>query len=285
MFSAMERTKPSARILADSVSPDGKRLITLEATFHRFILAEMNTHRMFSRNSASSRAIPFEKMRDRVLNDPAVPVYWGKNQKGMQAGEELSLDEISEAIDAWLAARAQAVGYAQELHDIGVHKSIVNRVLEPYLWHTAIITATEWKNFFALRIDEHAQAEIRAVAEAMAEAIHHSEPDELDYDEWHLPMITAQDRNEADVETLLKVSVGRCARVSYMTHDGQRSLDADVALHDDLLTNGHMSPFEHQASPDRLGTGSGNFYGWWQYRAQIPNEHDYSIVKNAKATA
>lgn len=273
----MEPTKPSARILADSISPDGVRLTTIEATFHRFVLAEMNTHRVFSRNSASSRAIPVEKMIGRVLRDPAIPVYWGKNQKGMSADEELSADQQEDARGCWIDASQEAVGYAQMLLDDGVHKQLANRLLEPFMWHTAIITATEWKNFFALRIDPNAQPEIRAVALEMADAIHQSEPQQLGYGHWHLPLINEDDwENKGDFD-LTKVSVGRCARVSYLTHEGKRDLQADVDLHDMLLTNGHMSPFEHQATPARYR--SGNFNGWQQYRKTIANESDYSQVK------
>ena len=298
-----------AKVLADSLSPAGFRLTTLEATFPRFVLAEFNTHRVFSRNSASSRAIPIAKQLRRVLEDPYVPIEFGSNQPGMQAGAPLGGEKRDAAEREWLRARDDAVrrvlglvadpdaisadddllevlgeveeairNRAQPDEWLNVHKQVANRLLEPFMWHTVIVTATEWDNFWNLRCHPDAQPEIRLVAESMRAATMGSEPAELDWDDWHLPLIHPEDREQAaSIEDLIKISAGRCARVSYLTHAGKRDLEADIQLHDRLLESGHMSPLEHPAQPlsaANLETGewSGNFRGWRPYRKLIPNE-------------
>ena len=257
----------AAKILADSITTEGHRLTTFEVTFPRIVLAEFNTHRMlwgtegsdypeFSRNSASSRAIPVEKMIKMVEENPYVPTHWGKNQKGMQAEEELGVVSREASYHTWLAARDHAVKQATTLLDIGVHKQITNRLLEPFMWHTVIVTATEWGNWFHLRDNSMAHPEIKLAAELMRDAMEKSTPLRLDDGQWHLPLCSElwQPANQypSKQEDLLhwrKISVGRCARVSYLTHDGQRNLQADSELHDRLLEAGHMSPFEHVARP------------------------------------
>lgn len=297
-----------AKVLADSVSPAGNRLTTLEATFPRFVLAEFNTHRVFSRNSASSRAIPIAKQLRRVLEEPYVPTEFGSNQPGMQAGPALDGEKRGAAEREWLAARDDAVrrvlglvtdpdlAAGGDLHEVldqveeatrakrrpeawlNVHKQIANRLLEPFMWHTVIVTATEWENFWNLRCHPDAQPEIRLIAERMRAAAGASEPVELDYDEWHLPLVRPEDREQVDsVEDLIKISAGRCARVSYLTHAGKRDPDADIQLHDRLLESGHMSPLEHPARPlsaEELEESewSGNFRGWFSYRKGISGE-------------
>lgn len=298
-----------AKVLADSRSPAGYRLTTLEATFPRFVLAEFNTHRVFSRNSASSRAIPIAKQLRRVLEDPYIPIEFGSNQPGMQAGAALSGEKRDAAEREWLHARDDAVrrvlglvadpdaistdddllevlgqveeairNRAQPAEWLNVHKQVANRLLEPFMWHTVIVTATEWDNFWNLRCHPDAQPEIRLVAEGMRTATLDSEPAELDWDDWHLPLIRLEDREQAtSIEDLIKISAGRCARVSYLTHAGKRDLEADIQLHDRLLESGHMSPLEHPARP--MSTAelaksewSGNFRGWRSYRKEIPSE-------------
>jgi len=271
-----------AKILADSISTAGHRLTTMQVTFPRIVLAEFNTHRMFSRNSASSRAIPVEKMISRAMNDPFIPIYWGKNQKGMQAERELTEIERMSAEDVWLNARERVVGAVRDLLEYGVHKQIANRLLEPFLWHTVIISATEWKNFFALRCHKDAQPEIRKVAEMMRDLYQASFPEHINIGEWHTPLMADAEKFDLQVnhgvDFLKKVSTGRCARVSYLTHDGQRDPLADVELADRLQASGHMSPFEHVATPlesavafeDELWCG--NFYGWKQFRKELPHE-------------
>src|ERR1035437_4854050 len=165
---------PEAKIICDSISPEGVRLTTMEVKIHRFVLAEMNTHRVFSRNSASSRAIPVKKLLERVKNDPAMPVFWGKNQAGMGAVEELDPDTKQMVLNVWLVARDQMVSAVEKLQNLGLHKQLTNRLLEPWLWHTAIISSTEWTNFFGQRCalnpetgQPYAQPEMHFAAMAM----------------------------------------------------------------------------------------------------------------------
>jgi thymidylate synthase ThyX len=294
----------AAKILADSVSPDGVRLTTFEVTHPRIILAEVNTHRMFSRNSASSRAIPVATMISRLMEHPYVPTHWGKNQKGMQADEELSAKDQEKAKEIWSSALDSAIWEAKRLTELGVHKQITNRLLEPFMWHTAIITATEWSNFFGQRQHKDAHPEFRLLADLMHQAMEGSTPRALNYDDWHLPMVDAPEAWNLEITSSIpvidirKVSIGRCARVSYLTHDGKRDPEADVKLVDEkLIPSGHMSPLEHVARPMREedygdpqlglevwrkgGAFCGNFRGWVQYRKMIQNEHDFNLmVKN-----
>lgn len=268
----MPPSTPSARVIADSHSRSGIRLTTIEARCHRFVLAELNTHRAFSRNSASSRAIPFAKQLERVLTDPAIPVSFPAEQSGMQGGEELEDWKRAQAQLTWLDARDMAVRNAQELADIGVHKSVVNRLLEPFMWHTVIISSVEWENFFWQRCSPLAQPEMQAVAYAIRDALHASEPELLHVNEWHMPYITDEDLRECDRRNMdpRQVSVARCARVSYLTQDGVRDLAKDVELYNRLITADppHASPLEHVATPmPALGfMQMGNFLGWHQLR-------------------
>lgn len=296
-----------AKVLADSVSPAGHRLSTLEATFPRFVLAEFNTHRVFSRNSASSRAIPVAKQLRRVLDDPYVPIEFGSNKPGMQAGPALGGAARDAAEAEWLRARDDAVRHVlgliaspehvaahADLHEclaaaepalkeppaewLNVHKQVANRLLEPFMWHTVIVSATSWENFFNLRCHPDAQPEIRLIATKMREAVERSVPTRLEPGEWHLPLVGEAEREEAaSPEELAKISIGRCARVSYLTHSGTRDLAADVALYDRLLESGHMSPMEHVATPMtpeqvKRDEWSGNFQGWIAHRKLIPGE-------------
>ena len=278
----------SAKIIADSVSRHGQRLTTMEVVFPRMVLAEFNTHRVFSRNSASSRAIPVEKQLRKIKEQPFVPEYWGANQSGMQAEAELAAEAKDAALDEWLAARDSAVAHVEKLLAIGLHKQLANRILEPFMWHTVIVTATEWSNYFALRANEMAQPEIRKVSELMQAAYETSTPKRLSDDEWHLPLIQEEEYNGVfeKSDDARKISAARCARVSYLTHDGKRDLAADIVLYDRLTSGGHMSPLEHVARPlteDELSEGEfrGNFRGWMQLRKLVPNEDDYAKVEKA----
>jgi thymidylate synthase ThyX len=269
------------KILADSIA-SGVRLTTHQVTYPRMVHSEVLTHRQFSRNSSSSRAIPIEKMLENVKRDPVMPVWWGRNQKGMQAEVEMTGAEKTEAQELWLNARDRAVASAEMLLSHGLHKQLVNRVVEPWMWITVIITATEWDNFFALRCNKDAQPEVRKIAEMMRDAMALSKPDELEPGAWHLPLVDEHEDegifHEEGFSTLVKLSVARCARVSYLTHEGKRDVPADLALYDRLLTSGHMSPFEHVARvvgtfEVKHGQSFGNFsHPWLQHRKQLPNE-------------
>lgn len=268
---------PRAEVICDSVSPSGVRLTTIEVTLHRFVLAELNTHRVFSRNSASSRAIPVQRQLDAVLDNPAVPLEFGSNQRGMQAGPPLTGEDHERALAAWLGARDAAVASARNLLDLGVHKQVANRILEPFIWHTVIVTATEWDGFWQQRCSPLAQPEIRAAADAMRAAYDGSTPTEVGDDDWHTPYVR-DDETDLDVETRKRISAARCARVSYLTHDGRRDLSADEELYDRLVTAEppHWSPLEHVATPAGEGAVPGNFRGWRQLR---------HVIEEARTTA
>lgn len=260
---------PRAEVVRDSVSPAGVRLTTIEVTLHRFVLAELNTHRVFSRNSASSRAIPVQRQLDAVLDDPAVPLEFGSNQRGMQAGPALTGEDHERALAAWLEARDAAVASARHLLDLGVHKQVANRLLEPFIWHTVIVTATEWDGFWQQRCSPLAQPEIRAAADAMRAAYDASTPAEVADGDWHTPYVR-DDERDLDLETRKRIAAARCARVSYLTHDGRRDLSADEELYDRLVTAEppHWSPLEHVATPADDPV-PGNFRGWRQLRHVI----------------
>jgi len=251
-----------AVVLADSIA-SGIRLTTLCATFPRFVLAEFNTHRVFSRNSASSRAIPVKRRVASIREAPVVPLAFGKNRRGMQAADE-EVDDGQAAEDAWMRGMLSAVSAAQELAEIGVHKQWANRLCETFAWHTVLVSATEWDNFWALRISEYAQPEIRKVAEAMKAAMDASTPVERAPGDWHLPLVDddevviragAEDR-ATHVDVRVKLSVSRCAAVSYERHL-DHDIDKDLARYEKLRSAGHMSPFEHAAMVGYPAHGEG----------------------------
>jgi thymidylate synthase ThyX len=266
----------SAKVLADSTNTCDNRLTTMELTFPRFVLAEFNTHRMFSRNAASSRAIPVEKMIEQVEKNPVIPIHWGKAQKGMQAYEQFTGVDANECVDRWLTARDYALGAAEGMLDQGLHKQIVNRILEPWMWITVICTGNEgaWNNFFALRCHHEAEPHIQKIAGMAREVRSQSIPQKLYAGQWHLPLIGFEGDELLSDEDKVKVSVGRCARVSYLTMHGTRDTLKDVELHDRLSANGHYSPFEHQATPGYQAELQGNLgYGWTQYRKTLRGEY------------
>jgi thymidylate synthase ThyX len=260
----------SAKIILDSVNAVGNRLITYELTYPRFIHSEFMTHRMLSKNAASSRAIPISKMVDMVKANPAEIVWWGKNQSGMQAKEELSQSDRNRAEVLWNEAQETIISYVEQLQGLNVHKQISNRLLEPFSNITVICTGTEWANFFALRCHEDAQPEIRELAFHMLREYYDSIPHEVYTGSWHCPYILDEEVSLPG-ELKLKISAARCARVSYLTHDGVRSHEKDLELYERLLSSGHMSPFEHVAC-SYPGLISGNFKGWKQFRKKFETE-------------
>jgi len=272
----------SARVLLDSESPFGVRLTTLEVTFPRFVLAEFNTHRVFSRSSASSRAVPTSKLIERAESDPVLPLEWGRNKAGMSAIDTLSEAEADAAIATWLRARDDAVRHARELLDLKVHKQELNRILEPFLWHTVIVTATEWENFFALRCAANAQPEIRAAALRMRHAIEESRPQPIPAGGWHTPLLQ-EDEYALDAETRKRVSAARCARVSYLTHDGTREIAKDLELYERLKSDRHLSPFEHVATPASDPGFHANFRGWIQMRAEVEGSNSLRLPTRQEA--
>ncbi|HMG12882.1 MAG TPA: FAD-dependent thymidylate synthase [Gemmatimonadaceae bacterium] len=247
-----------ARIERDSITQYGERVTTWVVTLPRIVLAELNTHKMISKSSASSRAIPVQKQIDRLNADPFLPVYWGKNQKGMQADQELSSDEMAVASEVWIRAMRGSITAAEELMGIGVHKQIASRILEAWMWHTVILTATDMSNFFHLRDNKKAQPEIAKAAGMMSELFRGNRPKLLGADDWHLPFVETDGEDQelpkhestgTRIETAVHVGVGRCARVSHLNHDGQRAIEGDVRLSARLYGDGHMAPYEHVCRP------------------------------------
>jgi len=265
-----------ALVLADSVSPCGARLTTFEATYPRCIHSEIMTHRQMSRNAASSRAIPVATLIAQIEDDPFIPDF-RLNQKGMQAGGELDEAAAAVAREKWLAARDAALATARELQGLEIHKQYVNRILEPWMWITVIMSATEWANFFTLRVHPAAEPSFRRIAAMMYRLYKTSEPKALDHGEWHLPLVRDEDWDDQRFMEMgpSKISAGRCARVSYLTHDGRRDLSADLSLYEKLLENVHMSPMEHPAMcvPAGAYADTGNFHpAFLQLRKTIPGE-------------
>lgn len=305
-------SEPAAKVLLDSVTRAGDRITTVEVTHHRFILAEVNTHRALSRNSASSRAIPVDKMLEKFVNDPAYPAVYRSEQPGMQGGKDLKPKDAETAkhvFYSWNFDTAKTIlDYIQAMKDTYgekedangtpewkkhvLHKSWLNRLMEPMQWHTAIWTFDHnlLMNFLNQRLHEDAQPEFYEVMKVLKPALDESEPQLLDNDEWHTPLIQP-DEMEMPIARRRKISVARCARVSYLTHDGVRDIAKDIDLHDKLISQDppHASPFEHVCTPapwnkqtvavPRLGDAGalrwyhtpkiGNLYGWLQMRHAV----------------
>lgn len=266
----------SARVICDSMSPEGRRLTTFVLSYPRFVHAEFMTHRAFSRNAASSRAIPSKKIRRAVIDDMAMPIYWGANQKGMQAESELEGWRLAAAQKLWVAVGYLMLGLSWLLEKLGLHKQIANRVMEPWFNITVVCTATDFANFYHLRNHAKAQPEIHELARVMLEAQNQSIPRMLRYGEWHLPFVEDHEVATLGIEKAKQVSVARCARVSYLNHDGMRSDYAnDLTLYNRLVGEipMHSSPAEHQATPINASGRSGNFQGWGQNRKLLANEN------------
>lgn len=427
----------SAKIIADSINSKGDRITSYILHYPKFIHSELMTHRMFSRNAASSRAIPFEKMIKMVEENPFIPIAWQKDHKGMQGTEYIEKGTVAElaANRAWLRARNNAIKEATELNDekmANVTKQLCNRLLEPFMWYTTLVTATEWENFFELRCPQYyyepenkyfksrkdysdywfenfgsgieeaiegdptiwwleqsksgAEIHIQALAEAMWDARNESTPKQLKPGEWHVPfgdkLLNIPDfdytkTQEKDLEfhkhrimfiikdekvitapqgtykshteyfgdttglirgfrwndevytymdkfipieseiaakyfegltcyagakdffhykygenTIIKIATARCARLSYMTFDGEIDYEKDIKLHDRLLNDRHHSPFEHCAKaltedeynylyksigPDEKHFQTGwcnNFRGFMSYRHIVENPNN-----------
>lgn len=271
-----------ADILADSKHPNGSRLVTMELTYPRCIHAEFMTHRQFSRNAASSRAIPITRMIKDVEENPFIPKVWGINKSGMQS-EELHEDPDT-CKTSWLEARDAALFYAKELNEANLHKQIVNRILEPWMWITVIATGVDhaWENFFKLRCDEYAEPHIQHIAYMIRDAYDANIPniyalhidDDTSTNNYHLPLYGFPGDEALSTKDAKKVSVARCARVSYLTHDGIRDVQADIALYDRIEGPGHWSPFEHVAKANMDGTGTSNFGPYWdQFRKDFSKEY------------
>lgn len=259
------------KVLLDTISPAGKRITTFILKYPRYIHSEIMTHRAFSKNASSSRAIPISKIIKQVIKYPVIPIHFGANQSGMSAQIELTDWKRWAAKRLWLLSRWPAIGFAWVMSKIGLHKQITNRILEPWTYITVVLTATEFDNFYALRCDkEHAHPDIYLLAELMLAAHNDSMPR---ISKFHFPFVLNTEYNKGH-DILRKISVARCCRVSYLNLDNSKpDWRKDCQLYGELLKNGHMSPFEHQAVAYKLpNQRSGNFRGWKQYRKTISGE-------------
>lgn len=213
------------------------------------------------------------------MTTPFVPQRFPVNQPGMSASayHERGSREYAQAEYFWLAARNAAVNQVSSMIDMAnVHKQIASRLLEPFMWHIAIISGTlpVWEAMLKLRDAPDAQPEFQVLARAMKVAIQESTPRILEWNEWHLPLIGYEGDGELSLADQIRVSVGRIARVSYLTHDGQRDTDADIALFTRLQESQHLSPFEHVARPNLTWRQQANFHGWIQARWLIEHDSD-----------
>lgn len=306
----MEKKHISAQIIADSISPSGKRITTFVLIFPRIILSELNTHRAFSRSSASSRAIPARRVQEMIALDRFNPLKWMKEHTGMQGTKYFdgtcsqefgTLDPCfngpafkdvpatDHLEDLWREAAGDALRHSQKMTAHGVTKQISNRLLEPFMWHTALVTATDFGNFFSLRAHEAAEIHLQELAFKMLAAYNDSMPKALDFGHWHIPFGHAFDGQklnqvaselsvgrmtfeDAILQAKLMIATARCARVSYMNFEGKDDYAADIELFYKLREMGHWSPFEHCAQAV-LQMTKGNFDGWKQFRADQPNEN------------
>jgi len=266
-----------------SVSPQGIEIASYGLRYPRWFHEEVMTHRVFGRSTSSSRAIPTERMCSSILEDIAVPLHIGKRQSGMQAFTTIPRREAKLVRTVWKGLAHQSVAAAKDLADtFDVAKQVANRLTEPYQHVNFFVTATDWENFFALRCHPAAEPHFRALAWLLADRWYGDTAEQVGYGEWHLPLITEEERASHDVEVLKRVSVARCARTSYKTHEGrvatvQEDYDLCTRLettYEDPLEPGHLSPFEHQATPSEDATAySGPFRGWTQYRKMLKREN------------
>lgn len=286
----------SAKIIADTniIGYEEARITTFEVTFPRYLLAEMNTHKVLAKSCASSRAIPVAKRIEMVRQKPFIPSVFGKNRPGMQAHETLSEEDIEKARWEWIGSVADAVRRAEALDKLGVHKQQANRILEPYTYVTDVITGTEWSNFFWLRASELADPEFENLALMMQDLWLNNKPKTSFY---HLPYCDGIE-NQYDLETLFLISGARCARTSYTTFEGKISNpEEDVELcRNKLIPSGHLSPFEHAASADdvfwdnnRLGwywkrpSDHRHLYGWIPYRVEVEKQLNMVCKRDSHA--
>jgi hypothetical protein len=269
------------KIIEDSISEAGARLTTFQLKYPRYIHAEVLTHRMFSRNASSSRAIPVGKLTDKSIEEMVTPIRWGLNQPGMQAGEDnLEGDALVLAQIIWTDMAYYCAAGVKRLGELGLHKQWANRPTEWFGHIEVVLTATEWANFYHLRVHPDAQPEIYHLAKLMLDAQNASTPvlrkaDKADANNLHLPYISSAERSECSIEDLVRMSTARSCRISYLTHDKQNpEREKDILLHERLVSSEpiHASPTEHIAYPYRDGfTWSANFKGWHQYRKDVEN--------------
>lgn len=265
--------RSTAEVIEDSISREGVRITTLRLRYPRIIHSELMTHRMFSRNAQSSRATPVRTLIESVRRDPYFPTQWNRAQKGMVPGDKLTGMDRLRCEKLWREALESALDTAEQLADIGAAKEQVNRLLEPFSYINVLVTATDWQNFFDLRLSSDAQLEIQHLARAMKLAMKNSLPV---CRQWHLPFVPESYRPTSGEGILTQsdafsISAARCARVSYLRFDGKEpSIEDDVKLTQRLYASGHMTPFEHAAiAVDGSSIYNANFRGWFSMRYAI----------------
>lgn len=272
-------TTISAKVIAYSVAENTDLpIVTLELVYPRPIHSEFMTHRVFSRNASSSRAIPVKRMISTILDNMFVPIHWGANQPGMQAHHELTGWRRWASERIWRGLGRISCWGALALDKLGNHKQNVNRVVEPYSHIRVLVTSTEWDNFFKLRDHPDAEPHIQTLARAISYAIETFPRDQIRYlkpGQWHLPYVDyAEDTIEHPelLRSALMIATARAARVSYKTHDGKEpSVPADLELYAKLAAADpkHLSPLEHQATPTGDTEMHANFRGWRQFRSDV----------------
>ena len=229
-------------------------------------------------------------MLERCKAEPFMPIRWMKDHPGMQGDTYLNEEDSTFSSAIWHQAKERAIEAAIDLSNAGVTKQFCNRLLEPFMWHTVIATATDWENFFSLRAHEAAEIHIQDLAYKMLEAYNAGTPKQLQPGEWHIPfgdqieVARIPGFNDTHYvgwleEQKRKIATARCARISYNTFEGKDDYEADIKLHDRLAASGHMSPMEHCAramsETERIQEYgySGNFRGFIQYRKLFNNEN------------
>lgn len=297
-----------AKVRLHSINEVGDELVTWEVEYPYFVHQDALTHRMLSRNASSSRAIPIRKVLDQVATHPAMPMFWGRNQAGMQAHSELNLENLLESELIWLRARDSALRAAEELVRIGLHKQLVNRILMPWIWIRVLYSATDFENFFHLRQSDRtadviperipeplypndyrylqslidptfgAQPEVQCFVRMMKLSYLNSTPRLKKTGEWHLPFLEEREGEKErlisegyEAEDFPAISSGRCARISYLTHDGKHDVGEDIRLAGDLVDDDGWSPMEHPAKATPY-LRAGNFTGWVQQRKRFSKE-------------
>jgi thymidylate synthase ThyX len=266
----------NVKVIADSVF-GSNRVTTFELEYPRYVHSELMTHRVFSRNAASSRAIPIEKMIEQATDNTVMPM-WTHNQPGMQGKPVTDIQTLHAANGVLQNLISDVVNAVRALDALGIHKQNANRYLEPFQHIKTVVTATEYENFFNLRYHEDAQPEIRALAVEMYAAYHKSVPRELEEYEWHLPYVEAPvtysesqgDSSDAiTLEEAQKISASCCAQVSYRRND--TSLEKAETIFERLVGGDplHASPFEHACRPLLVGEDCSNFKGFRQLRQDI----------------
>lgn len=269
-----------------------ENLWTFELTYPRYIHSEFMTHRVMSRNASSSRAIPVSKVIKQVESNPVIPPKVYMNKAGMVGDVEADEDTTTAFYNLWLDAAHNACKIAKDMEELDIHKQHINRILEPFQFIKVIVTATEWDNFFNLRLAPDAQPEMQELAKAIYEEMYKFKDTSYGYIKGDsalitVPYVTDNDLeilgDDCDYRTLMKISAARCARVSYNNHDGSKpDIKKDLELFDRLYKSGHMSPLEHTCFRDECYTHNANLIGWasLRYILEASEEEDQCKVFN-----